>query len=371
METMTEWGQKVKNRLRRTLGILTAAALIVGMMVPASAEEQYSRAFDKFIVSAGECVNVRKEPRLDSEIVAEIYPGQVLESIQVVPGDKETEDGTELWYRVSLGEGATGYTKYDYFLHGQALQDYLMATGRIYADIKENTEATIYQTTEKNYGKTQDGPTGELYNVLCVWNGLLELDGLGFVDGEQCELTLISEEEKAAREAELLAADLPEMESQLASDRADWQEQQAALAAQAAAQVRQAVVYSAVTPETTPLRAAIVAEAQSHAGLSYVWGGTSLEKGVDCSGLTMRVYEKFGISIGRTTRQQAVNGTEVDVSRMQPGDLVFYADEQGRIYHVVMYVGEGMCVHARSEQYGVLIEPLPGGYSKVVSFVNE
>ena len=72
------------------------------------------------------------------------------------------------------------------------------------------------------------------------------------------------------------------------------------------------------------MRAAIVAEAQSYAGLSYVWGGTSLEKGVDCSGLTMRVYEKFGISIGRTTRQQAVNGTEVDVSRMQPGDLVFY-----------------------------------------------
>ena len=68
-------------------------------------------------------------------------------------------------------------------------------------------------------------------------------------------------------------------------------------------------------------RSAIVAYAKQYVGNPYVYGGTSLTNGADCSGFVMRVYEKFGISTGRNTRQQANNGREISVSEVQPGDL--------------------------------------------------
>ncbi|QNM06311.1 C40 family peptidase [Qiania dongpingensis] len=346
-------------RKRTGFAMILLAALLVGAALPARAETGYCAAFDKFLVSAGECVNVRTEPKMDAEIIAEVYPGQILECNQVTEGEAENESGTKLWCQISLPEGTAGYVKYDYFLHGDALQEYLMATGRVYADIGQDTRAAVYATTEMRYGQEQEGPTGSLWNVASVWDGLLELDGLGFVRGEDCRLTVVTEEEKAAREAAGLAEDAPDFMTQLAEQNEIDRMEHPELFS----------LWSAVTPETTGLRAAVVAKAQSHAGLSYVWGGTDLGSGVDCSGLTMSVYAEFGVSIGRTTRQQAAGGREVAAADMQPGDLAFYADENGMIYHVVMYVGGGMCVHARDEAHGVVIEPIPGNYCKVVSYI--
>ena len=101
-------------------------------------------------------------------------------------------------------------------------------------------------------------------------------------------------------------------------------------------------------------RSAIVAYAKQYVGNPYVYGGTSLTNGADCSGFVMRVYEKFGISTGRNTRQQANNGREISVSEVQPGDLLFYGSG-GEISHVGIYMGDGKIVHAENKNLGITI----------------
>ena len=104
-------------------------------------------------------------------------------------------------------------------------------------------------------------------------------------------------------------------------------------------------------------RDAVVAYAKQFVGNPYVYGGTSLTKGADCSGFVMRVYEKFGISTSRVSKDQANNGTEIPVSQIKPGDLVFYSSG-GEINHVAIYIGDGQIVHAANKQLGIRIGSL-------------
>ena len=104
-------------------------------------------------------------------------------------------------------------------------------------------------------------------------------------------------------------------------------------------------------------RDAVVAYAKQFVGNPYVYGGTSLTKGADCSGFVMRVYEKFGISTSRVSRDQANNSTEIPVSQIKPGDLVFYSSG-GEINHVAIYIGDGQIVHAANKQLGIRIGSL-------------
>ena len=88
--------------------------------------------------------------------------------------------------------------------------------------------------------------------------------------------------------------------------------------------------------------------------LSEVLGGTSLTNGTDCSGFTQSVLANFGISISRTAASQSGGGTAVDMSNLQPGDLLFYDNGSG-IGHVSMYIGNGQVVHASNEQTGIIV----------------
>jgi len=84
-------------------------------------------------------------------------------------------------------------------------------------------------------------------------------------------------------------------------------------------------------------------------GKSYVWGGTSLTRGCDCSGFTQTVYSLFGYSIPRTAEMQLLYGTEVDsLDSAKPGDLICYAG------HVALYIGNGQIVHAASTNSGII-----------------
>ena len=92
-------------------------------------------------------------------------------------------------------------------------------------------------------------------------------------------------------------------------------------------------------------------------GNPYVWGGTSLTNGADCSGFVQSVYAHFGYSIPRVACYQAEYGKQIPVEYAQPGDLVFYA-EDGYVYHVAMYVGDGMTVQAMGTEYGIVNSPV-------------
>lgn len=86
-------------------------------------------------------------------------------------------------------------------------------------------------------------------------------------------------------------------------------------------------------------------------GNAYKWGGTSLTKGADCSGFTLAVYSKYGVSLPHSSKAQANCGTRVDISEIQPGDLVFYGGKS--IHHVAMYIGNGQVVHAWNSKAGI------------------
>ena len=89
-------------------------------------------------------------------------------------------------------------------------------------------------------------------------------------------------------------------------------------------------------------------------GNPYVWGGTSLTNGADCSGFTQSVMAHFGIGISRTAAAQSGGGTPVDLGSIQPGDLLFYSDG-GSIGHVSIYIGNGQVVHASNPTNGIII----------------
>lgn len=98
----------------------------------------------------------------------------------------------------------------------------------------------------------------------------------------------------------------------------------------------------------------LIEYAKQFLGNPYVYGGTSLTKGTDCSGFTMRVFEHFGYSLSRTSREQAYNGTRVSLSEIQPGDLLFYK-HGSTIGHVAIYIGNGQIIHASTEKTGIII----------------
>lgn len=98
----------------------------------------------------------------------------------------------------------------------------------------------------------------------------------------------------------------------------------------------------------------LIEYAKQFLGNPYVWGGTSLTNGTDCSGFTMRIFEYFGYSLSRTSGAQSGNGTRVSLSEIRPGDLLFYYHGSS-IGHVAIYIGNGQIIHASTERTGIII----------------
>lgn len=113
-------------------------------------------------------------------------------------------------------------------------------------------------------------------------------------------------------------------------------------------------------------RGEVLQYAKKFLGNPYVWGGTSLTNGCDCSGFAQQIFANFGYTLPRTSRQQAKAGTRILVQEAKPGDLLFYQRESGFIYHVMIYLGDGKVIHAGSEATGILISDF--NYEKSTEF---
>ena len=101
-------------------------------------------------------------------------------------------------------------------------------------------------------------------------------------------------------------------------------------------------------------RVSLVTFAKKFVGNPYVWGGTSLENGADCSGFVLSVFKNYGVSLPHSSRAQAGYGTGISLSEAKPGDLVLYGNGS-TINHVAIYIGGGQVVHASSARTGIKI----------------
>ena len=100
-------------------------------------------------------------------------------------------------------------------------------------------------------------------------------------------------------------------------------------------------------------RQAVVDFALQFEGNPYVYGGTSLTNGADCSGFVMSVFANFGYSLPRVAAAQCDASTKKDISQLEPGDLVFYGN--GYVDHVALYIGDGKIIHASGAATGIKI----------------
>lgn len=102
------------------------------------------------------------------------------------------------------------------------------------------------------------------------------------------------------------------------------------------------------------VRVDLVSNACQYVGNPYVWGGTSLTKGADCSGFVLAIYRQYGIYLPHYSGAQANCGTHIKASEAQPGDLFFYGSGRS-ISHVAIYIGNGQIVHASTPRTGIII----------------
>ncbi|MBL5777567.1 C40 family peptidase [Bacillus sporothermodurans] len=109
----------------------------------------------------------------------------------------------------------------------------------------------------------------------------------------------------------------------------------------------------------------IIREAEKFIGLPYLWGGMS-GFGFDCSGFSYTMCNAAGYIIARDAHEQADGGIDVDLQQIQPGDLLFFAYEEGKghIHHVAIYYGEGEMIHSPNTGKSIVIEEIAGTYEK-------
>jgi cell wall-associated NlpC family hydrolase len=117
------------------------------------------------------------------------------------------------------------------------------------------------------------------------------------------------------------------------------------------------------SPNPTAAASRVLSTADDYLGVPYVWGGNT-PKGFDCSGFTKYVFAKNGVSLPRTSREQARvgDGVPLDFGAMRAGDLLLFAEPGEAISHVAIYVGSGRIIHASSAMGGVNYLDLDGSY---------
>lgn len=117
--------------------------------------------------------------------------------------------------------------------------------------------------------------------------------------------------------------------------------------------------YTAYGADVSELRVNICDYAKKWIGTKYVWGGNSLTKGIDCSGFVQQVYKHFGYTTPRVSRDMAKKYTQISISELKPGDLIFYGKvSTNYINHVGIYIGNGQVIHSSTNYKGVAISSM-------------
>ncbi len=345
---------------------------------------KYPQFNDRAVAITSGNLNIRTEASTDSDIVGTLPRGGVC----------LVKEKGDTWSYIASGS-CYGYVLNDYLAFGDNAGEFEEANGTEKVAKINTTTLKVHENADENSDVVALVPEGESYTVLSRgdnWTEILVDDSAsGFVKNEYVDLQYdtaraVSVAEQQAIDAQIEAAAVAAANAansktntanatgktttnttnttttkSTGTQTANANVQQSQTVA--AAPVATTAPATTAAPVTTAAPAYVPtsstgASAASYAcqfvGNSYVWGGTSLTNGADCSGFTMSVYAQFGVSLPHNAAAQSSCGTEVSLSAIQPGDLLFYSNGGG-ISHVAMYIGNGMVVHAASTRDGIKI----------------
>ena len=300
------------------------------------------RRWDKMIISTASVLNVREKASTEGKIIGKLpkYGGG---TIQEYNKDKS-------WVKIKSGS-VTGWVSTEYVLTGDKASELAKKVGTqqaivlaqtLYAREEPNTDCKIVTLLDE----------GESYEVLKKqdnWAKIAIDDDEAWICADY--VTISYELEKAVVYHEPEPEPEPEKKSSSKSSSSKSS--------------------GSSSSKSSSKRSQMVSYAMKFLGNPYVWGGTSLTKGTDCSGFTMRIYEHFGYDIPRTSYNQAKGGTTISLSSLKAGDLVFYSNSSG-INHVAMYIGNGQVIHASNKRSGIKISNM--NYrkpTKAVRYIND
>lgn len=259
------------------------------------------------IASVDNHLNIRSIPDPEGKLVGKMSNGDACEILEI------TEDG---WAHIKSGK-IEGYASCDYLLTGPK------------ALAKANEIITPIATTTGEGVRVREEPNTECSVITQLPKGE-ELKVLEELDNGWVKLDLDDEEA-------YISSDYVTVEPKLTT----------------AISIQELLYGQGVSN----VRVDLCQYAKQFIGNPYVWGGTSLTNGADCSGFVMSVYKHFGISLPHYSVSQSKCGTTVSLSNVKPGDLIFYT-RGGRINHVAIYIGNGQVCHASSPKTGIKVSSM-------------
>lgn len=293
------------------------------------------------IAKVNNYVNVRSEPNTESEVVGKMYDGSVAQILSAAGENNE-------WFQVVSGN-VEGYIKAEYFIYGDAavaaIDDYVTRYAVVQAD-----RLNVREEPDISSGRIGYIDSGERVKLI-EWG-----DEWAKVDYTAEHQGYVASEYVTIAEEFIYAKSIEEEQAELAA----LQELQARTQASEEAAPERMIV-STPPPQTnfatvSELRTAVVDYAMQYLGNRYVHGGQSLATGTDCSGFTCYVYKEFGYSLSRTPQGQYTSaGRGIDMSQIQPGDVICYSSNGSTCTHVGLYIGNGQIIHAANSRKGVII----------------